>query len=163
MEQITEFFTAFLCGTPFPCPDKGAIGPLRVRIGKIPDAIDRNLRASLHNSYLCDRMFGLRFNRLPKHRTFSYKPLYYDEDKERLDAQVHQIKRELGQRSGDASEVKANISRAFRAEARPRRSEQPLARFYTLRILFIAGLIGFAIVKLSKTDLLTRLIEQVAN
>jgi hypothetical protein len=109
-------------------------------------------------------MLGLRFSRLPRHRKFSYTPLYYDEDKEKLHAHVDRIKREMGEMPSDQKSVEENIRRAFREKQGPDRySANPLAKFYSLRILLIASILGLVFYKLLESDFLVTIFEKFSN
>jgi len=55
--------------------------------------------------YLClkDILMGIpRFFRIPKHKQFNYRPIYYDERKERLEERVKEIEQEFGIKNGKA-------------------------------------------------------------
>lgn len=100
-------------------------------------------------------MFGLKFSKLPRHRKFSYTPLYYDEDKENLKERVQQLKREMGEAESTEQSVKNNITKAYaRVNSQERYSGLPSQRFYGLKILLIAGIIGFIFVKVLSSDLI---------
>ena len=104
-------------------------------------------------------MLNLNFSRLPKHRKFAYTPIYYDENKEKLDAQVKRIQQEMGEEGTTVGDTKANIRAAFNREAKVRYSSNPLTRFYGLRILLIAGILGLIFIKLLNTDFIKTIFE----
>lgn len=109
-------------------------------------------------------MLGLRFSRLPKHRKYSYTPVYYNEEKEELHARVEQIKREMGEVKSTEESAKENIRKAFSVANRPERyAKAPLNRFYNLRILMIAGLLGLIFVKLLNSDSLGSIFEAISK
>lgn len=109
-------------------------------------------------------MLGLRFSRLPKHRRYSYTPVYYNEEKEKLHAQVARIKREMGEVKSDEQTAKDNIRRAFNTEERKERyAKAPVQRFYSLRILLLASLLGLIFFKLLKSDSLGTIFEAISR
>lgn len=109
-------------------------------------------------------MLGLRFSRLPKHRRYSYTPVYYNEEKEKLDAQVERIKREMGQIKSDEQSAKENIRRAFNTtERKERYAKAPLQKFYSLRIVMIASILGLIFLKLLNSDSLGTIFEAISR
>ena len=42
-----------------------------------------------------------RFFKVPKHRQFEYKPIYYDEQKEQLQERIKNIEKEYGVNNGE--------------------------------------------------------------
>jgi hypothetical protein len=42
-----------------------------------------------------------RFFRIPKHKQFNYQPIYYDEQKERLQERINEIEQEFGIKKGE--------------------------------------------------------------
>ena len=61
-------------------------------------------------------MINLRFSRLPKYRKFKYTPVYYDEQKEELQARVQEVKREMGDLKTNENRVKENIRKLYNAK-----------------------------------------------
>ena len=109
-------------------------------------------------------MLGLRFSRLPKHRKYSYSPLYYNEEKEKLDAQVQRIKREMGESVSSEEVAKDNIRRAFgTVNRKDRHASNPLQRFYSVRILLIASILGLIFFKLLNSDSLGTIFEAISR
>lgn len=107
-------------------------------------------------------MIGLRFSRLPKHRKFSYSPIYYDENKESLHQHVRRIKEEMGEVEPTEQSVKESIRRAYRIkEGRDRFASNPLERFYSLRIILIASIIGLTFYYLLDSDFLVYIFEKL--
>lgn len=104
-------------------------------------------------------MLNIRFSRLPKHRKFSYQPIWYDEEKENLKNQVDRIQREMDEKGTSIEESKDNIRAAFRRDAQLRKSGNPLSRFYGLRIILIAGVLGLIFYRLLNTDLIATIFE----
>ncbi len=84
----------------------------------------------------------IRFFRLSKNKTFDYKPMYYNEEKEELQQRIERAKREAG-KSDDGTYV-PNIKGQFKPvfDREMRRSSQ---RQSNLRLMvIIAVLFGIA-------------------
>ena len=109
-------------------------------------------------------MLNLRFSRLPRHRKFSYKPIYYDENQEKLEAQIDRIKREMSKDPSDQQTAKENIRRAF-SERLPsdRFTSVRSNRFYPLKIVFIASIIAAILYKLLTSDALKIIFESFSK
>ncbi|MBT8326322.1 MAG: hypothetical protein KJP21_01280 [Bacteroidia bacterium] len=100
-------------------------------------------------------MFGLNFSRLPRHRKFTYTPLYYDEQSEELKSRVEQIKREMGEEQYTQDSTEASIRSAFKARKAPDRySGMPSQKYYGLKILTIAFVLGFVFYKVLNSNLI---------
>lgn len=90
-------------------------------------------------------MLGLKFGKLPRHRTYSYTPVYYNEQKEDLENRVRKVKREMNEGGKSIEEVKANIRYGFSRTAPERYSKSPWEKFYGLRIILLSSVIGFLV------------------
>lgn len=105
-------------------------------------------------------MFGLNLSRLPKHRKYAYKPVYYDEEKDELHSRVKQIKREMGEEEYTKESVEDSIRAAFKGKTRDiRYTSNKHHKFYGLKILTIAIILGFIFFKLLTSDLLETIFE----
>ena len=93
-------------------------------------------------------MFGLSFSRLPKHRKFGYTPIYYDEQAEELKNRVENIKREMGESVSTQKSTETNIRNAFQSRKNAERfSALPSQKYFGLRVVVIALVLGFAFYK----------------
>lgn len=100
-------------------------------------------------------MINLRFSKLPRHRKFNYSPVYYNEQEEELHARVEDIKREMGEKTSTQDSVKENIRRAYKAkQADTRYGTIPSQKFYGLRIVLIASILGVIFYYLWDSNLL---------
>jgi hypothetical protein len=107
-------------------------------------------------------MINLRFSRLPKHRTFNYKPVYYNEEKEELDARVHEIKREMGEATTTDAMAKDHIRRAYQSKFSDGKSGLNTAsKHYTLRITAIAVILTLISYKLWNSNVLEIIFEHL--
>lgn len=79
-------------------------------------------------------MINLRFSRLPKHRKFKYTPVYYDEQKEELNARVQEVKREMGELKTYENRAKENIRKLYNAKQNSHRYGTTSKRNYLLRL-----------------------------
>ncbi len=100
-------------------------------------------------------MFGLKFSKLPNHRKFSYTPLYYNKEKEDLKSRVETIKREMGEAEPSKESTQENIRSAFAARKTVDRfGSHPSQRFYGLKILVIASILGLVFYKVLNSNLI---------
>lgn len=100
-------------------------------------------------------MFGLSFSRLPKHRKFSYSPIYYDEQAEELKTRVENIKREMGETVSTQKSAETNIRNAYQSrKSADRFSALPSQKFYGFRVIVIALVLGFAFYKFLNSNLI---------
>lgn len=106
-------------------------------------------------------MINLRFSKLPKHRKFNYIPVFYDEDKEDLDARVDDMKREMGRLEANQHSVKENIRRSYRAKDTVKRygTAGGSSRMYTVRVAIIAILLTVIVYNLWDSNLLEIIFE----
>src|SRR5690606_18789384 len=94
-------------------------------------------------------------SKLPRHRQFSYKPLYYNEEKEELHARVRETQRKMGDSPPDRKDTEENIRKAFRDRRMPERyGNNPLKKNYALRLLLIAGFLSFIFYKFLNSNLM---------
>ena len=98
-------------------------------------------------------MLGLKFSKLPKHRRYNYTPTTYSDNEEDLKGRIKEIKREMGEVDSDEELVKENIRKVYATKTFENRYISfPTQRFYGLRILLIAGIIGFVFVKVLNSN-----------
>lgn len=106
-------------------------------------------------------MFGLSFNKLPANRKFNYKPIYYDEAQEELDQQVSRIKREMGEEKTSQQTVEESIRSAYRNNQTDNRYSNASNRFYPIKILVIAGILGWITIKLLNSNIIEIIFGQL--
>lgn len=100
-------------------------------------------------------MFGINFSKLPRHRKFTYTPMYYDEQSEELKFRVEQIKREMGSEEYTKESTEQSIRSAFKARKSAERfSGLPSQKYYGLKILTIAFVLGFVFYKVLNSNLI---------
>ncbi len=100
-------------------------------------------------------MFGVKFSKLPRHRKFSYQPLYYSEQKEELKHRVGNIKRESGKEEYTQESAEQNIRNAYSARKNTERfSSLPSNRFYGVKIFLIAIILGLVFYKVLNSDMI---------
>ena len=94
----------------------------------------------------------------PKHKSFEYKPRFYDAEKEELMQRVNKYNQEG--KDVDLETRKHNILQAFRS-SRPDRSQldlkKKLAREYNIRIVLILLALGFLVYMVLMTNQIIRL------
>ena len=81
-----------------------------------------------------------RVFRLPEHSRFNYKPVYYDEQKEKLDAKRAQYQKEKAADEKIAAEYKPQIKGAFKGNYQ--KSLSSIHKTTNLRILVILAFLG---------------------
>jgi len=83
-------------------------------------------------------MLSFGFGKRPKHKKFGYQPRFYDEDKEKLEAQINQYKGTLS----DEEKVKQRISSGLRQRyAGDESYRKQNVKKSNLRILYILGIL----------------------
>ena len=104
-------------------------------------------------------MINLRFSRLPKHRKFNYTPVYYDEQKEELDARVQQAKREIGALQLDENAAKDNIRKLYKSKQHSNRYTSSAQKGYLLKMALIIMILSAITYKLIQSDALTFILK----
>ncbi|MBR9859754.1 hypothetical protein GYB22_03215 [bacterium] len=100
-------------------------------------------------------MFGLNFNRLPRHRQFDYKPVYFNPEKEELDERVSYIRRSMGEEEKKEESIEERIRAGFKHNQKGLQlAKSPSNRFYGLRIVLIGGFLTYVFYKLLNTNIL---------
>ena len=87
-----------------------------------------------------------RFFRLPKHKQFNYKPLYYDPVKEAREERKKNIGRELGIIDGDKYSgriTRGSMRDYFKRETKARRQSNFRLVIIVMVLFFIAYLLLF--------------------
>lgn len=85
---------------------------------------------------------AFRFFKLPKHRTFSYKPRYYDPVKEELQERKRLIEQEVKAEQENyvpGSNIRGNLRRQIktsRSEAHKTRMQRLLIRLVLMTLIF---------------------------
>jgi hypothetical protein len=97
--------------------------------------------------YICKNniIMALKFFHTPKNRQFSFKPRYYDEQKEDLENRINQIKRELGQNdpNNDKKEYSANIKRRMKGTLRRSHDAQQKSNIRLILIIIVLSLVAY--------------------
>ncbi|OFX88345.1 MAG: hypothetical protein A2W99_07695 [Bacteroidetes bacterium GWF2_33_16] len=88
---------------------------------------------------------ALKFFHTPKNRQFSFKPRYYDEQKEELENRIKQIKRDLGQSNGIGGEKSytPNIKGRFRSNLRRTSDANKNSNIRLIIIIIALALIAY--------------------
>lgn len=89
----------------------------------------------------------ITFFKIPKHRVFNYKPVYYDAEKEELKERVRKIEDEINQQNSNSEYVfkreNINFRKAVKADEERREVKLPNKRLfvYAAILLFIAAIL----------------------
>jgi hypothetical protein len=85
----------------------------------------------------------ITFFKIPKHRVFNYKPIYYDANKEELDERIRKIEESSKQNDGEYVFKRENINfrRAYAADQKRSETKLPNKRLYVYAaiLLFIVA------------------------
>jgi t-SNARE complex subunit (syntaxin) len=84
----------------------------------------------------------LRFFKLPKHRTFNYKPRYYDPIKDEVQERVKLIEQEMseGKEYTPGANIRGNMKRQLRSsrtEVKKNRGQMLIIRLVLMLIIFL--------------------------
>lgn len=79
----------------------------------------------------------MAFSKLPKHRTFNYKPRFYDPKKEELDRIVSNAKKQAGLEQDDYEAMKSRIRSGFTRKTGKKAAPRKAVIKSNLRIFFI--------------------------
>jgi len=88
----------------------------------------------------------ITFFKIPKHRVFNYKPIYYDAEKEELTERVRKIEDEVKQQNTNDEYVfkreNINFRKSFETTAKRREVKLPNKRLfvYTAILLFVIAM-----------------------
>jgi hypothetical protein len=88
----------------------------------------------------------ITFFKLPKHRVFNYKPLYYDADKEELNERIRNIEENSKQNDGEYVFKRENINfrKAYGADQKRAEAKLPNKRLfiYAAILLFVVAILA---------------------
>lgn len=80
-----------------------------------------------------------RFFKIPQHRQFNYQPVYYDEQKEKLEERIKNIEQEYGIKHGDEN-IRSMTKGSFSHYYDRKRKTQ---RYSTTRLIIIIAFLAF--------------------
>lgn len=87
-----------------------------------------------------------RFFKIPKHRQFDYKPIYYDEQKEKLQERIRKIEQEYSINKGDEYQrqlTKGSFSHHYERKRKTQRYSTTRLIIIIIFLLFVAYYLFF--------------------
>lgn len=87
---------------------------------------------------------AIRIFHIPKNKKFSYKPRFYDEQKEDLENRIEQIKREMGKSDNKGDKpYTPNIKGRMRGNSRRSQEDRQKSNMRLIFIFIILALIAY--------------------
>ena len=88
---------------------------------------------------------GVIFFKIPRHKTFQYKPRYYDEQKEQLQERIKSIEQEMGIKHESNMQRSSIIRGSFRMNFERNRSMKKKTNYRLIIIILILTLLVYMI------------------